>query len=304
MDRLERLADLVAVLLDTRRLLGVDEILDSVPGYPPDRESARRQFERDKDALREAGIPLTAQPVDELGGGDFGYRIKPDDYYLPDLALTPEEQNALHVAVTAVRFEGGDALEALFKLGGLEGTGASPLAALPTVPALADLFEAYQSRATTEFTYRGEPRRVDPWGIVFRRGKWYMVGFDHDREESRSFRADRISGAVTLGDPGGFQAPEGVDPAALLGDEPWRFGDEEPVTARVLLDPTVAAEVDPENVVETRPDGSVVVEIEVTNREAFRAMVMGFLDRAEVLGPPALRADTVAWLEAIVADAP
>jgi len=297
MDRLERLADLVAVLLDTRRLLTIDEIVDAVPGYPPDRESARRQFERDKDALREAGIPLTGQAVDDLGGGDYGYRIKPADYYLTDLDLTTEEQAALHVAVTAVRFEGGDALEALFKLGGLEGTGSAPLAALPAVPALSALFEAYQRRATATFTYRDATRRVDPWGIVFRRGHWYVVGFDHDRGEPRSFRADRVRGDVDLGPPGGFDPPPGVEPAQLLGDEPWRFGGDEPVVARLAVDAAVADALATDAIVETAADGSVIAEIEVTNREAFRSLVVGFLERAEVLGPPELRAETVEWLE-------
>lgn len=297
MDRLERLADLVAVLLDTRRLLTIDDILDAVPGYPPDRESARRQFERDKDALREAGIPLTVDPIDELGGGEFGYRIEPDAYYLQELDLTPDEQAALHVAVTAVRFESGDALEALFKLGGLEGTGSAPLAALPVVPALGALFEAYQHRATVTFDYRGEARRVDPWGIVFRRGNWYLVGFDHDRGEPRTFRADRIRSDVTVGPADAFAPPGDVDPAQLLGDEPWRFGGDEPVVARLAVDEPVAHVLPAGSVVETGVDGAVVAEVEVTNRGAFRSLVAGFLERAEVLEPPELRADMVAWLE-------
>ena len=45
-------------------------------------------------------------------------------------------------------------------------------------------------------------------------------------------------------------------------------------------------------------DGSVVVELAVTNRDAFRSFVLGLLDHAEVLAPPELRADVVDWLEA------
>jgi len=298
-DRLERLADLVAVLLDTRRPLAIDEILDAVPGYPDARASARRQFERDKDTLREAGIPLRTIPIDELGSTDVGYLIPADEYYLPDLELTPEEQAALHVAVTAVRFEGGAALDALFKLGGLEGAAAPPLAALPTLPALHDLFAAYQRRATVSFRYREELREVDPWGVVFRRGHWYLVGFDHARNDQRSFRVDRIEGSVAAGAPSSSSPPDDVDLSALLGDEPWKFGKDDAVTARLLLDESVASGVDESRIVEVRGDGSVVAEMEVTNREAFRSLVMGFLDRAEVLGPPDLRAETVAWLRTI-----
>ena len=51
--------------------------------------------------------------------------------------------------------------------------------------------------------------------------------------------------------------------------------------------------------VERRDDGSVVVRMAVTNREAFRSFVLGLLDHAEVLAPPELRADMAAWLSAL-----
>jgi predicted DNA-binding transcriptional regulator YafY len=49
-------------------------------------------------------------------------------------------------------------------------------------------------------------------------------------------------------------------------------------------------------------DGSVEVELSVTSPEALRSYVLGFLEHAEVIAPPELRADIVAWLQA-VADA-
>ena len=52
---------------------------------------------------------------------------------------------------------------------------------------------------------------------------------------------------------------------------------------------------------ERRADGAVVVELAVTNREAFRSFVLGLLDSAEILGPPELRDDMVAHLEALAA---
>ena len=52
-----------------------------------------------------------------------------------------------------------------------------------------------------------------------------------------------------------------------------------------------------------RPDGAVVVALPVTNREAFRSFVLGFLDHAEVLGPPEVRSATVDWLRQL-ADQP
>jgi len=306
-DRLERLTNLVATLLDTRRPLTLEEIVELVPGYPDDKMSYRRQFERDKDTLRGIGIPVRLEAVDSFGP-EQGYRIPPDEYYLPSLDLTADEQAALHVAVTAVRLEGGPApAETLLKLGGREGEAAHALAALPTVPALPALFDAYRTRSTVTFAYRGEHRHVDPWGILFRRGHWYVVGHDRDRGEQRSFRVDRIEGEVDAASPGGFDPPARLEPGALLRDEPWRYGEEEPVAARVLVDASRAAavvdQVGAGAVVERGDDGSVILELPVTNTAAFRSFVLGFLDAAEVVGPPELRTEMVTWLEAVASGA-
>ncbi len=300
-DRLERLTNLVATLLDTRRPLTLEEIVELVPGYPPDKLSYRRQFERDKDTLRGIGIPVRLESVDGLGP-EQGYRILPDEYYLPPLDLTPEEQAALHVAVTAVRLEGAPTpAEALWKLGGRVGEAANALAALPTVPALPAMFDAYRTHATVRFTYRGEARRVDPWGILFRRGHWYVVGFDHDRDEQRSFRVDRIDSDIDAGPAGTFVPPASVQPGALLRSEPWEYGDDDVVMARVLIDAVqslaVIDRVGENAVVERHDDGSVVIELPVTNMVAFRSFVLGLLDAAEVIGPPELRDEMIAWLE-------
>jgi len=306
-DRLERLTNLIAVLLDTRRPLTLEEIVERVPGYPPERESYRRQFERDKATLREIGVPIALEAVHPFDQ-ESGYRIHREDYQLPALDLTDDERVALHLAVTAVRLEGGGegggaGREALLKLGGIEGAAAPTLAALPDVPALPFLFDAYRRRARVTFTYRGETRRLDPYGILFRNGHWYGVGFDPDRGAIRAFRADRIESDVEPGPAGGFERPEGFDPGSALRDEPWRFGDEEPVEARVLVSPAqagwVEADLGARAVAERRDDGSVVVRLAVTNREAFRSFVLGLLDHAEVLDPPELRADMVGWLSAL-----
>ena len=87
-DRLERLVNLTATLLDTRRPLTLDELSERVePRYPEDKTSRRRQFERDKETLRELGVPIRVETVDGFGA-EQAYRIHPDDYYLPELSLT------------------------------------------------------------------------------------------------------------------------------------------------------------------------------------------------------------------------
>ena len=58
-------------------------------------------------------------------------------------------------------------------------------------------------------------------------------------------------------------------------------------------------QVGPDAVEDRRADGSVILAVHVTNRSAFRSFVLGFLDHAEVLDPPEVRADLVQWLEAM-----
>src|SRR5207244_3722334 len=98
-----------------------------------------------------------------------GYRIRPEDYYLPEPGLTPDERAALHVAVTAVRLQGGSAREGLRKLGGLEALTAStsdlsgaqpPMTEMSVTPALGVLFDAVAKRRPVDFEYRGEPRQL------------------------------------------------------------------------------------------------------------------------------------------------
>ncbi|HZR13322.1 MAG TPA: WYL domain-containing protein [Acidimicrobiia bacterium] len=303
-DRLERLLNLTATLLDTRRPLTLDEIAERVsPAYPDDRTTRRRQFERDKETLRDLGIDISVESLDPFGQAEVGYRIRPERYYLPELDLTDEERAALHVAVTAVRLEGEDARDALLKLGGLTGEASAAVAELPASPVLGDLFDAAARRAPVRFRYRGEERDLAPYGVVLRWGHWYVVGHDRGRDAPRAFRVDRIDGDVAVGSPGDFDVPAGFDPAQLLRDDPMRFGDDRPEHARVLVDPTRAAwvveQLGDEAVEERRDDGSVVVGLEVVNRDAFRSWVLGLLDHAEVLAPDALRADMVEWLRAL-----
>jgi predicted DNA-binding transcriptional regulator YafY len=301
-DRVERLTNLVALLLSTPVPLTLEQINDRLQSYPSG-EAGRRAFERDKDVLRSEGVPITTEfPEGESGAG--AYRVDPDAYYLSDLHLTDEERVALHFALAAVRFESGWQRQAQWKLGEVDGDVAPPLAALPSVEALPALFDGCRQRATVSFGYHGEPRSVDPWGLLFRDGFWYLIGHDHGRGEQRTFRVDRIDdGRVTVGDAGAFEAPPGFDAAAALPDDPKLIGGEQPVEAEVVVDGVLAAKVVAEqgeaSVVERGEDGSVLVRMTVTNRDAFRSWLLGLRDHAEVLAPAELRDGVVAWLEAV-----
>ena len=116
--KLERLLNLTAALLDTRRPLSAEEIGRMIPGYPGDPASFRRTFERDKDDLREMGIPVEVVMPQGTDNTRAGYRISPERYYLPDPGLDPDELAALRLAVGAIRVEGSSEGDAFRKLGG------------------------------------------------------------------------------------------------------------------------------------------------------------------------------------------
>ena len=303
-DRLERLVNLTATLLDTRRPLTLDELAARVePRYPAELGARRRQFERDKETLRELGVPISVEAVDGIGA-EQAYRINPKDYYLPELSLTDDELGALHLAVSAVRLVGGYGREGLAKLGGLSGEGVDEaMAEVAVTPVVATLFDAVSRRAAITFEYRGESRTLEPYGVVLRWGHWYVVGHDLERAAPRAFRIDRIDGDPEIGTPRSFEPPPGIDPARFVRDDPLTYGEDRPVEARVLVDASragwVVEQLGEEAVVDRRDDGAVEVALPVVNRAAFRSWLLDLLDHAEVLGPDELRADLVAWLEAI-----
>ncbi|MGH9046488.1 MAG: WYL domain-containing protein, partial [Acidimicrobiales bacterium] len=301
LDRLERLTDLVLVLLHANRPMTLSELARDVPGYPTGRDARRQAFERDKRLLREEGIPLVTESME--GPEQYGYRIDPDTFYLPDLQLTPDEQAALQLAVAGVHLGDPSGRDALAKLGATGVGEARPLASLDPPRALVPLFDAVRIRAAVRFVHRGSSRSMSPAGLWFRRGHWYVVGWDADRQAARSFRVDRIEDLPQVGEEGTAELPEDFDASAVVPDEPWLTGGDETEEVELAVDAIEAQrvidELGPAALVRRSGDGSVRVRFSVSNRMALRSWVLGLLDHAEVLEPAGLRNETVAWLESI-----
>src|SRR5436190_10063127 len=117
-DPLERLTNLVALLLETRTPLTFEEIVHELDGQYPDTLTARRAaFEREKRDLRALGIPLTTEVFGGQRAGQTGYRIDRAEFELGDLGLTDDEREALRLAVATVRLGSAWGDAALIKLG-------------------------------------------------------------------------------------------------------------------------------------------------------------------------------------------
>ena len=307
-DRVERLTNLLALLLETREPLTLVEIAGELEGQYTGKETTRRAaFERDKAALREIGVPIETTVLSGGRAGVSAYWIDRDRYELTDLHLEPDEMRALQVAVAAVRPAQGR--EALWKLGldTIDGDAAGDVAVtatMPELPGLPALRDASSRRVGVSFTYRGKARRIDPYGLLLRDGFWYVVGHDHEHDAPRTYRVDRIEGTVAIDEGAPFERPPDVDLRAAFPSDPKELGTSDGV-ALVRVDRSRASgverELGSERVVARSADGSIDVEVPCANVPAFRSWVLGLLDRAEVLGPPDVRAAVVSWLQAMVA---
>lgn len=296
----ERVINLLIYLLESPVPVTGDQIRQTVPGYDQSSDEAfHRMFERDKDVLRQLGVPLERQALDAWEV-DFGYTVDPARYAIPDPGLTEEEMAALSLAARMVRLgEGNAGLEGLRKLGGVErGAGLEPLGAdLGTgAEVLGDLFGAITERRMVGFDYRGERRAVKPYGLAHRRGHWYLVGATPKGE--RIYRVDRLT-MLEVGDsPGVFKPPRGFDIRVLMARSPWESGQDEVVKAVVRFDPDVAWWAARTLGVSPPEGGTLDVEVPVANRDAFMGWILSFGSSAEVLSPEDLRAMVKANVEA------
>ena len=228
--RTERLVNLVICLLSTRRFLTAAQIAATVPGYehdpndPKDHEAFQRKFERDKAELRDLGIPLETGASSAFEA-EPGYRITRRDYALPDIPLAPDEAAAVGIAARLWRHAGlaEAASSGLAKLRAA-GIDVDPQATLGVEPvvtvdaAFGPLTAATRNRQAVTFDYRvpeadrAMRRRLQPWGVVCWRGRWYVVGYDLDRQAERCFRMSRMVSAVRPDGPtGAYELPEKLD---------------------------------------------------------------------------------------------
>ncbi|HZK60127.1 MAG TPA: WYL domain-containing protein [Cryobacterium sp.] len=236
----ERLFSLVLALIATEIGLTKSDILSTVQGYRQryspggDNASLERQFERDKDDIRELGIPLeTIEPQDDPGSNHhLRYRIPKGLYNLPaDVSFSPDELMLLKLAATVWR-EGSLSAEsrrALTKLNSLGVDSTDPvLGYAPRLRAREASFEplskAMDRGQVVAFLYlkpgESAPRRrvVAPRAVVLHDGRWHLYGTDQDAAATRTFLLSRIVGPVAFVTGATF-TPDGEGKAQEALDE-------------------------------------------------------------------------------------
>jgi len=222
----ERILNLTIALLVSGRYVPKSRIREVVEGYHDLSDAAfERTFERDKDELRELGVPIAVGSFDPLFEDEAGYRILPGEFELPPIDLDAEEASVVGVAARvwqhASMAESTRSAIAKLRAAGVE-PDASQLAALePSVqarePGFETLWNAVLDRTRVGFTYRdGSHRTLEPWGMTASKGRWYVIGRDVEREATRMFKLSRITDAPRrISKPGAYQVPDDLDLRSL-----------------------------------------------------------------------------------------
>ncbi|WP_103352174.1 YafY family protein [Amycolatopsis sp. CA-128772] len=278
-------------LSPTARALRALEILQARPGVTADQLAERlgvteRAARRYVGILREAGIP-----VESARGPHGGYRLRRGTR-LPPIVFTQAEALGLVMAVLdgqPAATEAGDPVGAA--LGKVvqalpEHVGRQAAALREHAAAAPDRYSARPDPATTStlvaavaarrrvlITYRTETgnawdAEVDPWAVVVRHGRWYLLCRSHRAEAIRTYRIDRVRAVAQTTHE--FEPPGDLDPVAALEENlgtGWEF------PAQVVFDAPLA-EVAPwirPPMGRLRPSGSGCVLVGSTGNPAMYA---------------------------------
>ena len=317
--RTERLLSIVVLLLSARRYLTAEQIRAAVSGYPDEQEAFKRMFERDKEELRDLGIPLETGRASSAED-DLGYRISRQDYELPEIHLEADEAAVLGIASRVWQSAelAGAATGAALKLRAAsrdadgDGVASPPPGIQPRLttqePAFGPLWEAVRDHRPVTFDYlasgrsEASKRTLEPWGVVNRRGRWYVGGYDRDREASRSFRLSRITGPVKLaGPPGSVVVPPGTDVRDLVKD--WGKALPREHTAVLRVRPDAGSALHRWGQVEPDPGhpGWDRITIAYSEGDGYARYLSSFGPDVVVVDPPELREAVITHLKGVVA---
>ena len=298
----ERLLSLAAFLTHSGRRRTLEEVRAAFPDYK-EGEAGRMMFIRDKAELLNAGFP-----VEEA---DDRYWIDRDRLYIDDVFFEDTERAALLVALLSVR-HGLTALPAVgATLGGfgdlqtgLGGTTELLQADLNVEGRVQTLNAAVAGRQLVSGTYAGKVRTLEPYGLLLRRGAWYLRARDVDDGEAKNFRVDRFeSEPVAIRNHGAFRPPADLDLTAAL-PVGWQLPTDVAYDVVVDIDEHLAGrasfEVADHGSVEWRADGSIRVTMTVNHLGAFRSWLFSYLEHAVVVSPEEVRDDVRSWLHALV----
>jgi proteasome accessory factor C len=240
---------LVAFLMAERRPLTARDVKQNVEGYQEMSDEAfARRFYSDRAELIALGVPLNSQR-DEFTGEEL-YTLRSEQYFLPQLELEDEELAALQTALYLLegKFAYAEPLRlALQNLALGRGGFAEP----PTDTALrvevvdqdytpemsgrlGKLESAISKQRTVKFPYWSisrddhAERSLNPYGLYRDARGWYVVGFDLDRKDLRTFKVSRMEGDIRFATrrERDFRIPKEFDVDVFRGRPEWQIAEE------------------------------------------------------------------------------
>lgn len=309
----ERIVNLALYLASAPCPVSARDIAEQVGGYPAGQNEAAfgRMFERDKDDLRRAGFVIEIDRSDE----PERYRFNADATFSGTVELGPVEAIELRAAAAAMLADPSfpyteDLRLALAKItaasGGLLGSSSAIGASLsadedPVAQgtAVAELTAAIASRKHASFSYTGatgltSQRRVEPWGLFARDGRWYLVAMDPEAGGVRVFAIARIGDlAVEQARPKtpDFERPIDFDVRSWML-MPFQYG---PRTHEATLRMTgpaasrAAALASGQGSLSRAADGSVIWRVPVADKTLLARWVAVNGPGIEVVAPTSLR---------------
>jgi len=314
----DRLFHLILALMATSQGLSKEQILSTVRGYREDteagmaRESIERRFERDKDSLRDLGIPLEAIIPPEEDGNNKStlYRIPKGDYDLPaDVTFSSVDITLLNIAAALWR-EGSlssDARNAQIKLASLGAVVDEPLIGFAPIvsarePALAVMREAIDKAKQVSFDYLkpgqagASTRVISPWALVNHEGRWHVIGHEGATGKERTFLVRRIvSSTHIITNSQAFPGPEDIAQRAL--------GELAALYASQSANVRVAPGTDAYTTLLARSEKpkNDILQVHYTDIDIFAEELTAWGSDITVLGPPELRSLVQSNLATLVA---
>ena len=309
----ERLFCLLLALLPAERGMAKSEIFENVRGYREDylktgaTDALNKKFDRDKDELKSMGIPLRTSETENPA--DAVYSISADEYKLFEVS---DAEVSLLTAAAAMWQESAHSAEAnqaqlrlLASDPKIDTTFEINAPRIKTLdPAYSEVAAAVSSKTAISFSYlkpgetKSSVRLLSPAALVNYNGNWYVSGFDHDRDEDRTFLLGRIVGKVTS--PANQKYVKSiVDSATALSNELEQLWDS--LAARIRVKPNSRAAA---VLLNRRGSTQIGEEIEVhyLDEHQFADELCEFSDEALVIEPTSLKELVITKLETLVRD--
>ncbi len=319
-EKLIRQLSLISYLMAERRPVTALEIRRDVEGYSGMNEDAfARRFYADRAELDSLGIQLTIERPGDGSAEQEHYSLRSENFHLPPIAFSDDELASLQLALNLLDGEFAYAEPLRLALQQLSWGRPSPLQepgarmvglgvtaqvnGRDPSQRLAKVESAIFRNKTITFEYHSlhrdvvEPRKVDPYHLLFRGGQFYLLGRDHERDQLRVFRLSRIRDKVAYATKAehDFRRPDDFDPRPYGDRADWQMS-EATAAARIRVAGRIAWQVERTHgrqgtfaPVDGSDAGDVVFATDYGVERSLLGWVMRIGEHAEILEPAALR---------------